>query len=670
MEQPHPAFETIRSRSGFSQPLIKLDSRIAILTAVALTIVLCYFAAELAGALVLRPQMLWPLWPGSALLVALLSLTRKKEWPVLMAAGFAGFMLNDLLAFGLSVRQSGTLIVADTIEVLVAAVGISLSGNMVRLNSIRSFAKYFLVTVILASISAAFVSATAFRGSYWTFWGVSVLTEGLALLTITPAIVGVVRAVMSRRYQSRVYYLEATAIILALFVLGYITFLSTSVAHPELLYSLVPFLLWSALRLGITGISISIIVVAFLSIWGAVHGHGPFVGRGTISDVMSLQLFLLFAATPFMFLAALVEERKLAEESLRESEEKFRSVFRDAGVGMVMVSPEGPLLAANRSFCDCLGYTEEELLAQTVQSVTVPEDWPALSGRLRAAIEEGRGLQRFELRCLHKTGRVVHTESSATLIRSPEGNPQYFVGEVLDITKRKEAEEVLSGIRQKLIEAQDEERTRIARELHDDIGQRLALFVIELDQIRQNQIRHNDSAPPSDVLGRVTELQKQATELTTDVQTMSHTLHSSKLEILGIVAAMRAACDDFGQHHKMEIDFQSCGLHVPLPSEISFGLFRVLQEALQNAGKHSGVKHVAVQLRGTANQIHLIVQDSGKGFDLNAAMKGRGLGLTNMQERVRVLKGTIIIRSKPMGGTTIHVRIPLTSESSPQRATG
>jgi PAS domain S-box-containing protein len=597
-------------------------------------------------------------------LVALLLLTPRKVWPILIAAGFAGFMLNDLLAFGLSIRESSTLLVADFIEVLVATVGIRLSGDPVRLNSIGSFAKYFLVAVIPASIAAAFISAMAFRGSYWTFWGVSVLTEGLALLTVTPAILGVVRAVASRRYQSRGYYLEAAAILVALFVLGYITFISTGGGHPELLYSLVPFLLWSALRLGITGISTSIIMVAFLSIWGAVHGHGPFLGRGTIGDVMSLQLFLLFAATPFMFLAALVEERKRAEESLRKSEEKFRSVFRDAGVGMVMVSPEGALLAANRSFCDCLGYTEQELLSQTVQSVTLPEDWPALSERLRAALLEG-GLERFEIRCLHKTGRIVYTESSATLIRSPEGSPHYFVGEVLDITKRKEAEEVLSDIRRKLIEAQDQERTRIARELHDDIGQRLALLVVELDQIR-----HNDSALPSDVISRVRELQEQATELTTDIQTMSHTLHSSKIELLGIVAAMRAACKEFGQHHKMEINFQSRDFDAPLPSEISLGLFRVLQEALQNAGKHSGVKHVEVRLRRTHNEIHFLVQDSGKGFDLNAAMKGPGLGLTNMRERVRVLNGTIIITSKPMGGTTIHVRIPFTSENNLQRATG
>jgi integral membrane sensor domain MASE1 len=144
MEQLHPIFETIRSRPALSQPLIQLDSRIAIVRAAALTTVLCYLVAELGGALVVRPQMLWPLWPGCALLVALLLLTPRKAWPVLIAAGFAGFMVNDLLAFGLSIRVSSTLIVADTIEVIVAALGISLSGDdLVRLNSISSFASIF-----------------------------------------------------------------------------------------------------------------------------------------------------------------------------------------------------------------------------------------------------------------------------------------------------------------------------------------------------------------------------------------------------------------------------------------------------------------------------------------------------------------------------------------------
>jgi len=357
--------------------------------------------------------------------------------------------------------------------------------------------------------------------------------------------------------------------------------------------------------------------------------------------------------------------RKRAEETLRESEEKFRSVFQDAGVGMIIVSAEGRFLAANGTFCNYLGYTEEELRTKTVQSVTSPEDWPAFSRRLSEALTEGRGFQRFEKRCLHKSGRIVYTESSASLIRNREGVPQYFVGEVIDVTKRKEAEEVLSGISRKLIEAQEQERQRIARELHDDIGQRLALVAVGFDQIRQRA-----PALPPEVLRRMRELQTQTMELSTDVQTMSHALHAPKLELLGLLAAMKSMCNEFGEHQRMEIDFRGQELPSPLSSETSLCISRVLQEALQNAAKHSGVKHVEVQLRGTTEEIQLIVSDLGKGFDLNAAMKGRGLGLTSMQERVRVLNGTVMIRSKPMGGTTIHVRIPVRSEPAAQRAAG
>jgi integral membrane sensor domain MASE1 len=121
----------IRSRA--LDPLIRLDSRVSTVKTAVLTTVLCYFAAEIGRALLLRPQMLWPLWPGCALLVALLLLTPSKRWPVLVIAGFAGFVLNDLLAVGLSIRQSGLLIVADTIEVLVAAIGVCFMGDIVRL---------------------------------------------------------------------------------------------------------------------------------------------------------------------------------------------------------------------------------------------------------------------------------------------------------------------------------------------------------------------------------------------------------------------------------------------------------------------------------------------------------------------------------------------------------
>jgi PAS domain S-box-containing protein len=355
-----------------------------------------------------------------------------------------------------------------------------------------------------------------------------------------------------------------------------------------------------------------------------------------------------------------VTERKLAEDALRVSEEKFRSVFRDAGVGMVIVSPEGRFLAANRTFCDCLGYTEEELLAKTVESVTFPEDWPAFSQKLGDAITKGIGLWRFQKRCVHKSGRIVYTESSASLIRNRNGEPQYFVGEVLDITKPKEAEEALSDMTRKLVEAQEQERARIARELHDDINQRLSMLAVELEQLQDD---------PAEVRSRVQELRKQTIEISNDVQALSHDLHSSKLEYLGVVAAIKSWCKEFGKRQKLEIDFRS-DVSSAFPHGIGLTLFRVLQEALHNAAKHSGVSRVGVQLHEESNQIHLIVTDLGGGFDVEAALQGKGLGLTSMRERIRLVNGTMAIESKPMGGTTIRVRVPFKSEQDSQRAAG
>jgi PAS domain S-box-containing protein len=355
-----------------------------------------------------------------------------------------------------------------------------------------------------------------------------------------------------------------------------------------------------------------------------------------------------------------VTECRRAEETLRQSEEKFRSVFRDAGVGMVIVSPEGRFLAANGTFCEYFGYTEEELLEKNVESLTFPDDWPAFSNRLSEALAGGERLQRFEKRCVHKSGRIVYTESTASLIRSRDGKPRYFVCEVLDVTSRKEAEETLSNINRRLIEAQEQERMRIGRELHDDINQRLAMLAVELEQLQQN---------PSEVQSRLRKLLEETSEISSDVEALSRELHSSKLQYLGVVAGIRSWCREFGERQNIEIDFRSDVASVP-SLEIGVCLFRVLQESLHNVVKHSGVKHVEVCLMEQSNQVHLIVSDSGKGFYVESAIQGKGLGLTSMQERVRLVNGKITIESKPMGGTTIEVRVPLGTETFSERIAG
>jgi len=231
-----------------------------------------------------------------------------------------------------------------------------------------------------------------------------------------------------------------------------------------------------------------------------------------------------------------------------------------------------------------------------------------------------------------------------------------------DITHRKNAEEALSGMSRKLIEAHEQERTRIGRDLHDDVVQRLALLSIELEAVQQVP----DAA--SELRTRIEALRDQATEITNDVQLLSHELHSSKLEYLGIVGATKNFCKEFSERQKVEIDFQSHDLPTALPSEVSLSLFRVLQEALRNATKHSGVKRFEVRLWGSMGEIHLTISDLGAGFDTETAMKGTGLGLTSMQERLRLVGGKLSINSQPKGGTTIQARVPFDSSGDSVRA--
>ena len=757
---------------------------------VVLVAILSYLCARLGGSLVLRPQMIWPIWPGCAFLVAVLLLVRRRIWPILIAAGFAGFILYDLRA-GLALRSTAFLILADTLEVLIAALGVSYCfAGVPRLNSLKSLAKYSVFAVILAPVTTAFISTVILSGDYWLRWRTSFFTEALALFTLTPAILSWVSTRQEWTKKPRAYYLEAVALIAGLVLLGSIAFATPGrINSPVLLYSLLPFLLWSALRFGLMGISTSMIVVAFLSTWGAVHGRGPFTVSEPLNNVMSLQLFLFFAATPFMVLAVLVEERKQADQSLRESEKRFRlladtapaliwmadtdklctyfnqpwldftgrSIDQEIGhgwaegvhsgdlpkcmdtytqafdrrekfrmeyrlrrhdgeyrwiidIGVPRFNPDrsfigyigigvdvterkhaeealktseekfskafrqSPMLVTltsikdsryidvNEAFERVTGWHRDQVIGRTPSDIEFwvdPEERVKLTNRL---LTEGH-LTEMETRFRMRDGSIRIGSATAELIEL-NGEP-CMLGVGVDITERKRAEEALSTMSRRLIEAQEKERIRIARELHDDMGQRLALLTNELEQIQQ-------TFPDLDVAvrSRISEAQKNTSQIATDIQSLSHELHSSKLQYLGLAAAMKGFCREFGEQQKVKIDFKSYDVPSPLSPDISLCLFRVLQEALNNSIKHSGVRHVDVRLWGTSDEIHLTVSDSGAGFDSQAAKQGRGLGLVSMEERLKLLDGKFSIESQPNRGATIHARLPLTSGSDFMRAAG
>ena len=1155
-----------QSRTLWSPP--NLDSRIYTAILAFLVATVSYLAAKLAGALVITiPQTIWPMWPGCAVLVGILLLVPRKTWPILLPAGLAGFVLYDLQA-GVSIPSIAWLVLADTIEILVAARGVSyfLHGKP-RLDSLGALAKYSLCTVFLASLIVSSLGSLGLNGNFWLSWRFSFLSEALAFLTVTPAIIGLFGLRGPSIRASRAHYLEAAILMSTVVALSYLLFVAPGRSDPPaLLYSLVPLLIWSALRFGSAGVGSSATIVALLSIWGAVHGRGPFTEADPINRVLSLQLFLFCTSIPFMVLAVLVEERKIAQDELSESEERLRlsmesgkavgwewdletgrdswfgdlktmfgipvehfvgrpedfhryvhqedrhyvsqavaearvshlpyeaefrvvwpngnvrwvaakgkfyysatglpermlgmahditerklaeqalreseaalteaqrlanvgswqwdvqtdtvtwseQLYRIAGIdpslpavsyqghatlytheswlrlqgaveealrsgtpyeldlemnhsdgtrkwiiakgevrrdgagnivklrgtvdditirkhaqeelrkseerlrlaiqagkmftcdwdaatnvfthspesvqilggdqatsstgeqlldsvhpedrelftgaaarlspekpdirisyrmvrsdGTVIwlernsraqFDPQGKLLRiigivtditerkrgedavrqseekyrrivettnegiwlldsnfdtsfVNQQMAEMLGYQPAEMLGRSVFDFFFPEDVgrkrrglarrremhsEQLDDRLRRkdgtelwvrmtaipiskdngdfdgsmaivadissqrlaeiALRESEARFRlvantapmliwmsdtsklctyFNHSWLAFTGRSmdqelgngwtegVHPEDLQKCfdtyvhafdahekftieyrIRRYDGEyrwvldlgvPRFnqdgsftgYIGSCIDVTDRKLAEEALSGVNSRLIEAQERERARISRELHDDISQRLAMLTIELEQLGQ---KFFDSPP--DLLHRVARLRNQSADIATDVQSLSHELHSSKLEYLGITTAMRAFCHEFSDQQNVEVVFAHDEIPRTLPQDISLCLFRVSQEALQNAVKHSGVRHFDVELRFASDAIQLTVRDSGSGFDPEGASKTQGLGLVSMAERVKLVGGLLLIDSQPHRGTTIHAKVPLSKAAS------
>lgn len=351
-------------------------------------------------------------------------------------------------------------------------------------------------------------------------------------------------------------------------------------------------------------------------------------------------------------------EKQSAE--LKAREELLKIFVKNVPAAVAMLDRDMRYLQVSDRWCTDYLAGREQILGHSHYEIFpgMPERWKEVHGRAL----QGETLRADEDRWDGQDG-----PHWARWEVRPWKTAEGAVGGILilseDITRRKQMEETLSGMSLKLIEAQEQERARISRELHDDINQRLALLACELDQWGQSasngpELHHH--------LGQA---KQRIIEISSDVQALSHELHSSKLEYLGLATAAKSLCREVAEKNNVEIDFKQGGVPRSLSDEVSLSLFRILQESLHNSVAHSGVKHIEVQLWEHANEIHLVVKDSGRGFDIEVAKQGKGLGLTSMQERVRLVNGTMTVQSKPMHGTTIRVSIPVAEEEA-QRAFG
>ena len=221
-----------------------------------------------------------------------------------------------------------------------------------------------------------------------------------------------------------------------------------------------------------------------------------------------------------------------------------------------------------------------------------------------------------------------------------------------DITHARQTEEMLRDLGGRLITAQEEERSRVARELHDDLNQRMALLSVELEQLSQRL-----PANQSNLSLSINNVWERAQEISTEIHRVAYQLHPSKLDHLGLVAAVKSHCLELAARHEIKIAFNEKGCGGLLAKDVTLCLFRIVQESIRNVIKHSGAGEVSVVLVGTPHVIQLSVSDNGRGFDVNAVEKS-GLGLISMRERLRLVSGVISIHSTAWG-TRIEVSVPL-----------
>jgi signal transduction histidine kinase len=247
-------------------------------------------------------------------------------------------------------------------------------------------------------------------------------------------------------------------------------------------------------------------------------------------------------------------------------------------------------------------------------------------------------------------------EPRAFEARIVQAGPDRVLSIVRDVTESKRATELNRDLARRLIVRQEIERQRIARELHDDVSQRMALLNIEIDQITPQAISEESRA-------RLRMLSAQARDIATDVHHISYGLHPSWLETLGLVAALQSLCRDASKQRNLQVAFTHSSIPPSVDANVSLCLYRIAQEALHNVARHSQACEAQVSVTCDERHIALQIGDSGVGFD-PSHMRSAGLGLASMRERVAVLKGQLAINAAPGGGTQITVRIPLSSEGS------
>ena len=340
-----------------------------------------------------------------------------------------------------------------------------------------------------------------------------------------------------------------------------------------------------------------------------------------------------------------ITAKKQSEQTLRQQ----ANLLEQAHDAIFVWEFLGAIVYWNRGAEQLYGFSRQEAVGRLSHELLRTEH--AISRSEFEETLERDGEWTGELTHTTRDGRRIIIESRHVLMHEADGR-RLVLETNRDITERKRAEHALEDLAARLIHAQEDERSRIGRELHDHISQTLGVLSIKIDQLRASGGITREIGEALDALRR------DSSEITDDVHRLSHRLHSSTLDYLGLVPALQKLVAEFSERHDISIAFAHASLPPSLPSEVALCLFRITEESLTNIAKHSQAKSAKVDVNGRVDGIHLRIEDAGTGFDMTMLGHKGGLGFVSMRERLRALRGTVHVNSAPSQGTRIDAWVP------------
>ena len=593
------------------------------------------------------------IWPPAGIAVFALLRFGLRLWP---GVAIGAFVLN--VSNGIS--PAGALMIAagNTLEGVLGAYLLTrvahIDRALDRVRDVVALVGYagLLSTMIAATIGVAslVLTGSAAASTAWHLWLVWWTGDAVGVVVVAPLLLTWTEP-------------ERDAPALALPGLEEsLTFVALVIATDQLFrwgggffYLVFPMITWIALRLGRRGAATAVAVVMVLATWHTIEGGGPFTAFSTLGNLFALQLFLTVLAAKSMLFAASRSETQAGRDRLLESESRYRMLARnlpdacvvlyDRDLRLLLV--EGPALVAAE-------FVKEEVEGKTIDQVFDYEHALALSAPFRLAFD-GRSFE-FEFTYRERTYLV-----RVIPVGKPRENVKFAMALALDITQRHQSEhelaesrERLQALSRQLIAAQEDERIRVAREVHDELGQALTGIKIGLSALRNrpNRLSAQDAE-------RRLESVNGAIDTAIDaVRRIILRLRPGVLDNLGPLAALEYEVQEFTQQAGLPVRLVLPSQQIALDAERSTTLYRTAQEALTNVLRHANAKSVAVGVRVQAGSLVLQVTDDGRGIDERELRNPRSMGILGMRERAMSCGGTLEVRRGAGGGTDVVLTVP------------